>query len=63
MIKKMNVTFAAKCWHIPFCVHTTWIFKSVPQIRHCVKIELLYFSLRMNYLTWSLSEFNFKVKV
>ena len=51
MIKKMNVTFAAKCWHIPFCVHTTWIFKSVPQIRHCVKIELLYFSLRMNYLT------------
>jgi len=31
--------------------------------RHGVKIKLLYFSLHINYLTWSLSAFNFKVKV
>lgn len=49
MIKKTNVTFTAKFWHITFCLYSIWIFKSVPQ-KYCVKIKLLYFSLHMNYL-------------
>ena len=49
MIKKMNFTFTTKFWHITFCMHTTLIFKSVLQTSYCVKIELLYFSLHMNY--------------
>jgi len=51
MIKKLSVTFTAKLWHITFCMHTTLIFKSVPQTSYCVKIKVFYFSMNMNYLT------------
>jgi len=62
MIKKIDDTLTAKWWHIPL-ICTQLGFSSLSYItRQGVRIKLLYFSLHMNYLTWSLSAFNFKVK-